>query len=52
MGVSLTLKHIKEVGTGRYEYRRQVPKAALKHLALEGEVSRYCDCLPSKFHIL
>lgn len=27
MGVSLTLKHIKELGAGRYEYRRRVPEA-------------------------
>jgi integrase len=28
MGVSLTLKHIKELGAGRYEYRRRVPASA------------------------
>lgn len=28
MGVSLTLKHIKELGAGRYEYRRRVPESA------------------------
>jgi integrase len=28
MGVSLTLKHIKELGAGRYEYRRRVPDSA------------------------
>jgi hypothetical protein len=27
MGVSLTLKHIKELGPGRFEYRRRVPEA-------------------------
>jgi hypothetical protein len=28
MGVSLTLKYIKELGPGRFEYRRRVPEAA------------------------
>ncbi|MDM7930941.1 hypothetical protein [Tabrizicola sp.] len=28
MGVSLTLKHIKDLGLGRFEYRRRVPEAA------------------------
>jgi integrase len=28
MGVSLTLKHIKELDAGRYEYRRRVPESA------------------------
>lgn len=27
MGVSLTLKYIKELGAGRYEYRRRVPES-------------------------
>jgi integrase len=39
MGVSLTLKHIKELGQGRFEYRRRVPESA-KGTMQQGEFKR------------
>lgn len=32
MGVSLTLKHVKALGAGRYEYRRRVPESVKAHM--------------------
>lgn len=39
MGVSLTLKHIKELGPGRFEYRRRVPES-VRGTMQKGEFKR------------
>lgn len=39
MGMSLELKNLNELGSGRQEYTRRVPKAVL-HVIGKGEVSR------------
>lgn len=39
MGLSVTFKHVKQIGPGRYEYRRRVPEAVKQSLG-QGEFKR------------